>query len=83
MCSQDITSLILAGSIGLSVFFLWRLTKRLVRLYDRMEKVLYPPSDTSMSELPDWDDLRGSAPDATGSLSSEAFIRRLRDDWDR
>lgn len=33
------------------------------------------------SELPDWDDLRGRAPDITGGLSSEAFIRELRDGW--
>jgi hypothetical protein len=33
------------------------------------------------SELPDWDDLRGRAPDATGGLSSEAFVRELRDGW--
>lgn len=32
-------------------------------------------------DLPDWDDLRGRAPDATGELSSEAFIRELRDAW--
>lgn len=37
----------------------------------------FPPE----SELPDWDDLRGMAPDATGELSSEAFIRELRDGW--
>lgn len=37
----------------------------------------HPPE----SELPDWDDLRGRAPDATGSLSSEAFVRELRDGW--
>jgi hypothetical protein len=37
----------------------------------------YPP----LSELPDWDDLRGRAPDATGTLSSEAFVRELRDGW--
>ena len=30
---------------------------------------------------PDWDDLRGSAPDATGDLPSEEFIRKQRDDW--
>jgi hypothetical protein len=35
----------------------------------------------SESELPDWDDLRGRAPDATGEMSSEAFIRELRDGW--
>lgn len=29
----------------------------------------------------DWDDLRGRAPGATGALSSEAFVRELRDDW--
>lgn len=33
------------------------------------------------SELPDWEDLRGLARDATGDLSSEAFVRRLRDEW--
>ncbi len=38
----------------------------------------FPPD----GELPDWDDLRGRAPDATGGLSSEAFIRELRDAWD-
>lgn len=37
------------------------------------------PSD---SELPDWEDLRGRAPDATGELSSEAFVRELRDGWE-
>ena len=37
----------------------------------------FPPE----TELPDWDDLRGRAPDATGGLSSEAFIRELRDGW--
>ena len=31
--------------------------------------------------LPDWEDVRGMAPDATGELSSEAFIRELRDGW--
>lgn len=36
-----------------------------------------PPDD----ELPDWDDLRGRAPNATGKLTSEAFIRELRDGW--
>jgi hypothetical protein len=38
----------------------------------------FPPED----ELPSWDDLRGRAPDATGIVSSEAFVRRLRDAWD-
>jgi len=38
---------------------------------------IFPPD----SELPDWDDLRGRAPDATGTLSSEAFVRELRDGW--
>lgn len=37
----------------------------------------FPPD----SELPDWDDVRGMAPEATGELSSEAFIRELRDGW--
>jgi hypothetical protein len=37
----------------------------------------FPPE----SDLPDWDDLRGRAPDATGDLSGEAFVRELRDGW--
>lgn len=37
----------------------------------------FPPSE----ELPDWDDLRGRAPDATGDLTSEAFVRELRNGW--
>lgn len=37
----------------------------------------YPPE----SNLADWDDLRGRAPDATGTVSSEAFIREQRDAW--
>ena len=38
---------------------------------------VFPPE----YELPDWDDLRGRAPDALGGLSSEAFVRELRDGW--
>jgi hypothetical protein len=37
----------------------------------------FPPDH----ELPDWEDLRGMASDATGDLSSEAFVRELRDAW--
>ena len=37
----------------------------------------FPPDH----ELPDWGDLRGRAPSATGTLSSEAFVRELRDEW--
>jgi hypothetical protein len=37
----------------------------------------FPPE----SELPDWEDVRGMAPDATGDMSSEAFVRELRDGW--
>lgn len=36
-----------------------------------------PPEDA----LPDWEELRGRAPDATGALTSEAFVRELRDAW--
>jgi hypothetical protein len=39
---------------------------------------IFPPD----SELPDWDDLRGRAPGATGDLSSEAFVRELRSAWE-
>lgn len=38
---------------------------------------VFPNEDS----LPDWEDLRGIAPDATGSLTSEAFVRELRDAW--
>lgn len=38
----------------------------------------FPPED----ELPDWNDLRGRAPGATGALSSEAFVRELRNGWE-
>jgi hypothetical protein len=37
----------------------------------------FPPDD----ELPTWEDIRGRAPDATGELSSEAFVRELRNGW--
>ena len=37
----------------------------------------FPPE----SELPDWEDLRGCAPDATGGQPSEVFVRELRDGW--
>jgi hypothetical protein len=37
----------------------------------------YPPD----ADLADWEDLCGRAPDATGELSSEAFIREQRDAW--
>jgi hypothetical protein len=39
---------------------------------------VFPPE----SALPDWEDLRGRAPDAAGALSSEAFVRELRDAWE-
>lgn len=34
------------------------------------------------SDLPHWDDLLGRAPDATGGVPSEAFVRELRDAWE-
>jgi hypothetical protein len=37
----------------------------------------FPPED----ELPTWEDLRGRAPDATGALSSEDFVREIRNAW--
>lgn len=33
------------------------------------------------SELPSLSEMRGAAPDATGDLTSEQFVRRLRDAW--
>ena len=34
-----------------------------------------------MADAPDFDMLRGAAPGATGADSSEAFVRKLRDEW--
>ena len=34
-----------------------------------------------LTEGSDWDSLRGTAPDATGETSSEAFVRKMRDEW--
>lgn len=31
--------------------------------------------------IPSWEDLRGCAPNSTGDLSSEAFVRDLRGEW--
>ncbi|MCH7921612.1 MAG: hypothetical protein IH975_01090 [Nitrospinae bacterium] len=39
---------------------------------------VYPPED----ELPSLEDLRGIAPNATGDLSSEEFVRKIRDEWE-
>jgi hypothetical protein len=33
------------------------------------------------ADLPDWEDLRGRAPDGLGGLTSEEFVRDLRDGW--
>ena len=38
---------------------------------------VFPPD----SELPDWEDLRGRAPNATNGMKSEDFVRELRDAW--
>lgn len=37
----------------------------------------YPPED----ELPSLEDLRGIAPEATGDMSSEEFVRKIRNEW--
>jgi hypothetical protein len=34
------------------------------------------------SDLPDFDDLFGIAPNLTGGLTSDEFIRKVRDEWD-
>lgn len=39
------------------------------------------PRGSTTATVPELEDLRGSAPDATGDLSSEAFVRKTRDDW--
>jgi hypothetical protein len=39
--------------------------------------------DAALTETKDeWEAIRGAAPDATGDLSSEEFVRKLRDDWE-
>jgi len=44
-----------------------------------VEEIEVYPDET---ELPTMTDLRGLAPNATGELSSEEFVRKLRDAWD-
>ena len=46
-------------------------------------QVVVSSIDTYLSDndIPDWDDILGRAPDATGLLSSEEFIRDFRDAW--
>lgn len=39
------------------------------------------PKRSKRYRLPDWKDLLGIAPEATGGLSSEEFIRNLRNEW--
>ena len=57
-----------------------------IAIEDETRTALQDNSDESgegkrLDDSPDWEDLRGRAPDATGDLSSEAFIRKLRDAW--
>lgn len=40
-----------------------------------------PPQAETIAKPPTWEDLRGAAPDATGALSSEAFVRQSRNEW--
>jgi len=47
--------------------------------HSKCERFEYEPG-TDEAVL--WESLRGSAPNATGGLSSEAFVRQLRDAWD-
>jgi hypothetical protein len=56
----------------------YRMGANFPHVIDVSSIVPFPPE----SEIPDWDDIRGLAPDATGKLSSEAFIRELRDAWE-
>lgn len=44
-------------------------------------KLVQASKNSPESELPDWKDLLGIAPEATGSLLSEEFIRNLRNEW--
>ncbi|MCX7384161.1 MAG: hypothetical protein NT133_22695, partial [Alphaproteobacteria bacterium] len=37
----------------------------------------FPPEDA----LPSWDDIRGRAPDCTDGMSSEEYVRSLRNAW--
>jgi hypothetical protein len=52
--------------------------KSLFPSFIKVEEIdLYPVE----SDLPDWEDLKGIAPNATGDLLSEEFIRDLRNEW--
>ncbi|HJW40519.1 MAG TPA: hypothetical protein VJ476_04730 [Rhizomicrobium sp.] len=69
------------AAVGRKVEVFGTLRYRLGAIYPHQiavsEVIAFPPAD----EIPDWNDLRGRAPDATGKLSSEAFIAELRDAW--
>jgi hypothetical protein len=57
----------------------------MVRVVERIDKAMegiyVSRSSLTRHKLPEWEDVRSMAPDATGELSSEAFIRELRDGW--
>ena len=48
---------------------------------DDTSKLSLRSAPETKGEPPTWEDLRGAAPDATGSLSSEAFVRQSRNEW--
>ena len=55
-----------------------RLTNEAAKEIERLRAML--PTETEKT-LPTWDELNGCAPSATGELSSEEFVRELRDNW--
>jgi hypothetical protein len=67
------------GSIQVCGHQKWSWTSNGLSLVGKKNPFDLVPADPE--PLPEFDDLKGVAPDATGGLSSETFIRELRDGW--
>lgn len=78
-CSNEYSELGTAeGSVKDLRQFAHYIDERLVTVERELES-----SKETIAKPPTWEDLRGAAPDATGALSSEAFVRQSRNEWDK
>lgn len=50
------------------------------RLYSNQHSEVFKTAIENISDAV-FESLKGSAPDATGDLSSEEFVRKIRDEW--
>jgi hypothetical protein len=67
------------GSIQIGGNQKWSWTSNGLSLVGNKNPFDLVPADPET--LPEFDDLKGVAPDASGGLSSEAFIKKGRDSW--